>query len=192
MLVSFVRSGPRRYGVRVQPAESPPLVMDPAPGFDEALPHDLGHYLVEEELGLELGVFGQLAAGGDAGTLHLEPPAEASRDWSRLHRKVQKRGERLGVKGRPDAELSERAAALCHSAWLARSSDPEHRREALAMRPFVTKIRNGCSDADREALSDAVVARICERLAEMSAVWSRLEVGQAIELEWTGPTVSHG
>ena len=46
--------------------------MDSAPGFDPRTPHDLQHFIVEQELGIKLGIFGQLAAGGTAGTFHHE------------------------------------------------------------------------------------------------------------------------
>lgn len=39
--------------------------MDPAPGFDPCIPHDLIHFAIEREFAIERGVFGQLAAGGD-------------------------------------------------------------------------------------------------------------------------------
>jgi hypothetical protein len=42
--------------------------MDPAPGYDAKLPHDMAHFIVENELGISGGVFGQLASGGTAGT----------------------------------------------------------------------------------------------------------------------------
>jgi len=64
--VEFKRTGERRYAG----AGHGPKVMDPAPGFDALLPHDLLHYAVEVELGLDGAIFGQLAAGGDACTFH--------------------------------------------------------------------------------------------------------------------------
>ena len=33
-------------------AGEPPRAMDPAPAYDENIPHDLVHYVVEAELGL--------------------------------------------------------------------------------------------------------------------------------------------
>jgi len=45
--------------------------VNPAPGYDPVLPHDLQHFIVERALGIEGAVFGQLAAGGTAGTFHV-------------------------------------------------------------------------------------------------------------------------
>ena len=68
MEVTFRRTGERRYAVVAEPEGHPAVTMDPAPGFDPRLPHDLVHYAVEREHGIELGVFGQLAAGGNLRT----------------------------------------------------------------------------------------------------------------------------
>lgn len=47
MQVSFTRTGPRRDAVRAARRGFPTVHMDPAPGFDERLPHDLIHFVVE-------------------------------------------------------------------------------------------------------------------------------------------------
>ena len=46
------RTGRRRYAVIARPERRPAVTMDPAPGFDARLPHDLVHYVVERELGI--------------------------------------------------------------------------------------------------------------------------------------------
>ena len=58
MDVTFTRTGERRYGIRVEPARAPALVMNPAPGYDPLVPHDLVHFAAERECGIVLGVFG--------------------------------------------------------------------------------------------------------------------------------------
>lgn len=67
MMVSVVKTGERRYGVLVQRERFPELAIDPAPGYHAYLPHDLLHFVAEAEWKLDGAVFGQLAAGGDAG-----------------------------------------------------------------------------------------------------------------------------
>ena len=79
MNVIFSRTGARRYGVLVQRLGFPTVEMNPGPGYDSELPHDLIHFVVENVLGLSRGVFGQLAAGGDAGTFRLPVASSASR-----------------------------------------------------------------------------------------------------------------
>lgn len=70
MAVDFQRTGARRYAVIVRRDDAPPAAMNPAPGYDEFMPHDLLHFVVERELGLTQGIFGQVAAGGSARTFH--------------------------------------------------------------------------------------------------------------------------
>ena len=67
MLVVFRRSGERRYSVEAQRPGLPLVEMNPAPGYDPLMPHDMMHLVVESQLGLTRGIFGQLAAGGTAG-----------------------------------------------------------------------------------------------------------------------------
>ncbi|HEY7017829.1 MAG TPA: hypothetical protein VH297_05120, partial [Gaiellaceae bacterium] len=87
MIVEFIRTGERRYAVAVEREGAPRLVMDPAPGYDERLPHDMLHLAVELEHGIPFGVFGQVAAGGNAGTFRR---ADGTPD-----RRLKRRGERL-------------------------------------------------------------------------------------------------
>ena len=67
MRVTFTRTGERRYKVSVEGKGLVPSELDPAPGYDPLLPHDMAHFVVENSLGL-MGVFGQLAEGGNAHT----------------------------------------------------------------------------------------------------------------------------
>jgi hypothetical protein len=100
MIVVFRRTGQRRYSVEAQRAGLPALVMNPAPGYDELLPHDMMHLVVEAQLGLTRGVFGQLAAGGDAGTFHLPLEHDKSgRETARARRRIKARGAKLLKEG---------------------------------------------------------------------------------------------
>jgi len=109
MDVTFRRTGERRYSVTARPERWPPVTMDPAPGFDPRLPHDLVHYAVEREHGIELGVFGQLAAGGNLRTFR--------RLDARPDRKL-RRGERLAREHLDELGRSERLAAEAQRAWV--------------------------------------------------------------------------
>src|SRR3954470_21859195 len=97
------------------------LEMNPAPGFDVRLPHDLLHFVVERELGIRHGIFGQLAAGGTAGTFH--PTASGmsvGREAARRRRTMTKRGAALMQQGRSDSAESERAAEVSLRLWQGR------------------------------------------------------------------------
>jgi hypothetical protein len=109
MDVTFRRTGERRYAVVAEPEGHPAVTMDPAPGFDPRLPHDLVHYAVEREHGIELGVFGQLAAGGNLRTFRR---LDATPD-----RRLRRRGERLAREHLDELARSEDLAAEALRAW---------------------------------------------------------------------------
>src|SRR5687768_4258754 len=46
MEVTFTRTGERRYSVSVEGPGIVTAVMDPAPGYDPLLPHDMAHFVV--------------------------------------------------------------------------------------------------------------------------------------------------
>ena len=69
MRVVFTKVDAKRYSIAIEREHGPALVPRPAPGYDDLMPHDLAHYVVEEFFGIELGVSRQLAAGGR----HLHP-----------------------------------------------------------------------------------------------------------------------
>ena len=113
MKVHFIRTGDRRYGVRIERDATPSLVMDPAPGFDPDLPHDMVHFAVEAALGLKSGVFGQIAAGGNAGSFHIGgPDGGDAREHRRAARKQASKGQKLVQAQGREGELSEIAAFL--------------------------------------------------------------------------------
>jgi hypothetical protein len=183
MQVKFTRTGTRRYAVEANRADYETVVMDPAPGYDDLLPHDLVHFVVEQELGLMLGVFGQLARGGDAGTFRLAGESQGSRELSRARRRRKRRGQRLAREGRQDADLSERAAAICHHEWLSRAAvDP--RRQGVARSPSAPSQRENSKAAEGAMLSKEAMQRIGERLECLSAQWAKLGVGQSLVLAW--------
>lgn len=137
--------------------------MDPAPGYDPFLPHDLIHFLVECEWGIGNGIFGQLAAGGDAGTFWT-----TRRD---IRRRWRRRGKRLRAAAGGDSGRSERIAHLAFVAWQARHGqavnpwDVESVRETLELDP-------------------AILERTLARFDEIAERWHALGVGGSITLTW--------
>lgn len=109
MEVTFKRTAQRRYAVVVNRPGASALAMHPAPGYDPLLPHDLAHFIVERECGIALGVFGQLAAGGDAATFH--------RSDGVVDRKLRRRGERLARENRAELARSEQLVYRCMRTW---------------------------------------------------------------------------
>jgi hypothetical protein len=87
-----------------------------APGGGR-VPHDLVHFAVEEQAGLRLGVFGQVAAGGDVGGFFRPVPAARRPALDR------KRSKRIGAAGRTDTALSERLAGLAAGGRIGEAAD---------------------------------------------------------------------
>lgn len=109
MEVKFTRTAPHRYRVSVEGKYVVPSYMEPAPGYDARMPHDMAHFIVENELGIKGGVFGQLAAGGTAGTFI---PIDVDKQ-----RKLRRRGKRIATKNHKDAALSERLVFTASQVW---------------------------------------------------------------------------
>ena len=86
-----------------------PSYMEPAPGYDARMPHDMAHFIVENELGINGGVFGQLAAGGTARTFI---PIDVDK-----RRKLRRRGDRIATTNQKDALLSERLVFVAGEVW---------------------------------------------------------------------------
>ena len=151
MKVTFTRTAARRYRVSV---EGPGIVsswMEPAPGYDDRLPHDMAHFVVENEIGIKGGVFGQLAAGRTFN--RTEEPRKG---------KVVRRGERIAAANRDDASLSERVVWLACSIWNNKLSE-------------VTPMK-GISAED--------IRRVCREFDAVSAIWSKLAIGESMTLVW--------
>ena len=152
MKVTFSRTAIRRYRVSIEGPGIEPLAMEPAPGYDDRLPHDAAHFIVENELGIRGAVFGQLAAGGTAGTFRSTE--------LRKPKKTKRRSASLSRLNREDALFSEHAVYAAQSRWNGEPIQP------------TTKI------------SPADIERICRKFDEFSALWSKLEIGGSITLEW--------
>jgi hypothetical protein len=116
----------------------------------------MAHFVVENELGITGGVFGQLAGGGHARTFQTTDK-EASR-------KVVKRGKRLAAANRRDAELSEKIIFLAWRVW----------NNDLSIGTSLP----GVSTED--------IRRVCREFDAVSAVWSKLAVGESMTLVWRG------
>jgi hypothetical protein len=158
--VSFIKSGEHRYGVTVERDRATNLMMHPAPGYDDWLPHDLVHFLVEREAGLKDGVFGQLAAGGDA---HTFVPTEQQRT-KRWARRTERRNRTTGR----DIDRSEELSFAALVIWKSRAAG--HRPTREFSRATMIEI-----EALVPPLDDAAQA------------WHALSVGEALTLDWPWP-----
>ena len=164
MRVTFEKTGLRRYGVVVQRERAPELVMHPAPGYDDYLPHDLLHFVAEAEWKLNGAVFGQLAAGGDAGTFR---PV----DQSLVARAMRDRKRRKRRAGKPKGRRSEVLADILEHAWNAR-----HGREPLP--------RDWKEQLESARVASERVDLVINRLDKLAERWHSLQIGEQLTLEW--------
>ena len=153
--------------VLVQRERAPEVVMNPAPGYDDYLPHDMLHFVAEAEWKLDGAVFGQLAAGGDAGTFH---PV----DQSLIPRAMRDRKRRRRRAGKPKGRRSEVLAHILEHAWNARRGHaplPDDWNEHL----------------ESAKVSSQRLERVLDRLDELADRWHSLRVGEQLTLEWPSP-----
>ena len=185
MILVFQRTGERRYAVEAQRPGRPDVVMNPAPGYDRLIPHDMMHLVVEAQLGLTLGVFGQLAAGGDAGTFHVPMHSgDDSRKLARVRKRSRGKGQKLLREGRDESQRSERATYICWYEWLARSSSSDRVKLSQTMAKQAKQVRDVAGDAELPMLTGRRLDEICKHLDNLSSHWSSLEVGQSIAVRW--------
>jgi len=176
MEVVFRRVGARQYSVVVLREGLPPQEVGGF-GYDDKLPHDLQHFAVERELGLKHGIFGFLAAGGQAGG----DPDEVGRAASRRRRKAKQRDERMKRRGaRDEGDASEAAAWVCWCEWLRRSGDPRAAKIAEHMAITVAEMAANA----RRLYGDEALTRVCACMDELSAKWSRLAIGESFTEMW--------
>jgi hypothetical protein len=180
MQVEFRRTGQRRYAITILRKDYPMLEMNPAPGYDPIMPHDLLHLIVEKELGLHRGIFGQIAAGGTAGTFHAIPSSPGNkREAARLRRRVDRRGKSLLREGRAESALSERVVYVCLNEWLARSTE----RNRRTMTVQISSKENYLA-VDGDILTGDVLDRVCASLDQVSEQWASLKIGESFAVTW--------
>ncbi len=159
MKVTFTRTGERQYSISIDREHGPALLPRPAPGYDDYLPHDLAHYVIEEQFAIMLGVFGQLAAGG--GGIFTPVPSERTG-------RVQRSARRIALAGRSDMHRSEKLVGLCVAEWERRKG---HR---TALPPEV----------DTDVATPAEVDQAVIRLDDVATRWHALQRGASLTFTW--------
>ncbi|MEM9040396.1 MAG: hypothetical protein AAGD33_10925 [Actinomycetota bacterium] len=185
MEVIFERTSARSYSIEVRPASGPALRMDPAPGFDRWLPHDLQHFVVEEQLEITDGVFGRLAAGGTAATFRPVERTTADAHSARRTRRRQKDRDRaIDRQAEGGYDRSEKATFVATHDWLASCPDAERRGRASDMELTLPAMRAAMSVVDRAAV-DSALPSIRARLDELTSAWERIGVGECLVVTWS-------
>jgi hypothetical protein len=158
MEVTFTKLDDRRYSVSIERDHGPALVPRPGPGHDSLIPHDVAHYVVEECFEIQLGVWGQLAAGG--GGLFWPAPEENTLKYKR-------RVQRIGAIGRGDMTRSEQLVQIVVPAWERSIDRIQHQPSRLPI------------DLDPDTLHGAV-----RRMDEIARRWQELQPGGWLTSTW--------
>lgn len=163
--VTFTKLTGRRYRMSVVRNRGPELAPRQAPGYDEYLPHEAVHMLVELEAGLTGAVFGRLAAGQSNIFWPVDPAA-----GPRQRRRERKR--RPTQQERADMARSELLASACPPLWELRAG---HRTEPPDWFSRLTP----------DLSASPLVERIIDRLDAFAARWHELPPGGSVTLEWS-------
>lgn len=169
MEIVFTKTGARRYEVLARRDDNVVLRVPP-PDRPSSLPHDMAHYLVERELGFDLGFWGSVAAGAVFAGVQV-------------------------VSGRRPPHAAERSAALIKEAGrqltaaelyvgvvreVAREGK-EHDWPGVCAR--LDEVWRPFREA-RKAVSREAVLRACRALREAESRWRELPVGGSVTVEW--------
>ncbi len=134
-------------------------------GFDPPLPHDLAHFVVEEELKLGAGLWGVIAAGGLFGPQMVVAGRQRPHARARGQEVKKRAGDRLGQAEVLVRVLSEIARAGAEHDSKVLDRIPERRRP--------------------EAITRNDVQRTCERLREAAKQWGQVPEGGTLSLIWS-------
>jgi len=168
--VDFLKGEGRRYRSRLHRADGVVVEFEGGAynrvgGSPGELPHDLAHLVVEDELGLDQGVWGVLAAGGlfrHARVVEGRQPAHAAQ---RGRREVDASSERV-----MQAEILTRA--VCDASAGVLAAEPGALRRQLGERWWSATLTGPALESCRR------------RLRAGAAEWSGLPAGGTLTTEW--------
>jgi hypothetical protein len=164
MDVTFTKVPGRRCRMTVVRERGPEPASRQGPGYDDWLPHDAVHFLVEAEAGMSGGVFGRITAGRNNIFWPADPAA----------RKRQARWEakRPPSKAeRADMARSEALASACAPLWRLRAG------LSAGFPDWLSSTKPGIGEPQ-------LVERILVRLDDFAARWHALPAGGSITLPW--------
>lgn len=136
-------------------------------GPDRQLPHDLAHLIVEDELGLDKGVWGVLAAGGLFAHARVVEGRQAPHPRRRSRAVIDEAGDEI-----MQAEILTRL--VCDVAAGLQPPDLPLLRKTVGERWW------------SDAVTRAALTRSRERLRAGAAAWARLAPGEPLEASWGG------
>ena len=181
MLVTLLHTGARRYAVQAVIDGESILEMNPAPGYDTWMPHDLQHFIVEGALRIEGAIYGQLAAGGTAGTFHVLAGHSTAREASKA--RAESTAALVTV---PAIRLCAiRACNICLLARLAKPpGNPVLRAQGSKMGEGAKCILESIRPDERAFYTSARLAEIRLQFQRLSDRWVALRIGEGLTEPW--------
>lgn len=173
MQVEFFKPEARRYRSVLHRPDGLLIELDGG-GYNKVggpareLPHDLAHFVVEDGLGLEAGLWGVIAAGGMFGHTKVIAGRRPPHAAKRAQAVVEQAGDRLS-----QAEMLTRF--VCDQALDSADRDVARLRAAAGQRWWLPTIT-----------ADALAAT-CRALRETSVAWRDLRAGEALRVWWRLP-----
>ena len=158
MQVRFTKIDGKRYTVTIRRERGPALAPRFGPGYDDLMPHDVAHFVVEEQFAIELGVWGQLAAGG-GGIFSPAPEDNTLRH--------QRRVQRIAAVGHADMVRSEQLVVLVVAGWERSIGRVKHQTRTITV-----------------PVAGADLARAIRRMDEVAEQWRALPHGGSLSLGW--------
>ena len=153
-----------RYGVDVIRDTAAPARLRVHSATFEIVPREIAHFVVERDFRLRLAIFGQLAAGGDAGMFWAAPTDRSPRSAAHAHR--------LCITGRGDVGRAVALVALCTAEW----------ERQLGRRP--APLAGPWPLLDATEIRGDTLARAVRSLEAAASRWQRLSPGQSLTLRW--------
>jgi hypothetical protein len=163
--VTFTKVSGPRYLLTVRRRVGPVLAPAYGPGYDQYLPHDLVHFVVEAEAGLRGGVFGRVASGKPGSFWPVDPTER---------RRVLRRRRIVTPAEHADMAASEQLASLCAPLWELR-----HGRRTRPPEWF--------GRLTESQFGQPLIQRILDRLDDLASRWHDLAEGEGMTLTWPLP-----
>ena len=148
------------------------------------MPHDLQHFIVEQEFGLKHAIFGQLAEGGDAATFVKVNSGATGRKAARQKRRDKKRSKKLSTEGVDESARSERGTIVCLHRWMSRSTSKGLRQRALEIEDVAQSTLGSMSKDEREQYTSDKLDSITRKMDMLSQKWFATPIGKYMEVKW--------
>lgn len=174
MQINVRRLESRRYATMVTRDDGVALSV-PAYGFMHAMPHDLGHYVVEATLPLPHGFWDCVAGGAVFRGMQLLSGRRKPHAEERSRGLMKDHADRLN-------EAETLVGAFEHVVEHNLDRRPEDAERLIGK--HAASFRSGLRLPDR-----AGIFAVCAAWRDMLAQWQTLPVGQSMELAWPAPRI---